>query len=67
MMEVGWEVGGMALFKLEDRWVGFLRGGSGSGGWERGRRTLVVLGWVKIIHTKWLVFGNDFFQFSLDS
>ena len=27
MREDGWEVGGMALFKLENRSVGFLRGG----------------------------------------
>ena len=47
--------------------MAFLQGGSGSGGWERGRKTLVVPGRVAIIHIKWLVFGDDFFQFSLDA
>lgn len=47
--------------------VEFIRGGLGSDEGECGGRTSLILGRVAIIHIKWLVFGDDFFQFSLDA
>ena len=47
--------------------VEFIRGGLGSDEGECGGRTSLILRRVAIIHIKRLVFGDDFFQFSLDA